>query len=833
MKVPPKVLNAAFFVVPLSLIGGADAAFAQSDTAGADRLQEVVVTARKREESLQDVPLTVTAVSSVQIVELGIKDARDLALFVPGFSNVASFGRNSSERPTIRGQSNILGSPNASYFIDGVFISGSATNTETANLERIEVIKGPQAALYGRATFAGAINYVTRKPTEQFEGKLSVTLGEFQQRDITAYVSGPIGDGSLRYFLSGTMTDTGGFYENPLDSRDKLGAEKTDAFTAKLFWNPTDAVELTALLTRSEDDDGPPAIGFQGRQFNNCQLPDPVQRPRSPGYYCGTVVPIGQLVKAQLTNQMPNPGIQRERTRAALTASVDFADGYQFVSTTGYSKEDYEAMLDVTYAGYVVGRLSPAAVPVASSALVAQFSNDGAFQRIVGEKRDDLSQELRLSSPVDRSFRWTVGGYYFGADDDTIRDDKIYPNGALIVPNGTAGLTFRKIKNTAVFGGLEYDLTDRLTLTAEVRRAEEKVDQSSAAFASPPPGVPPSAAANGVRVAALPLSATFTSTTPRFTARYKLNPSLTLFANFAEGNKPGGFNSGTAAALLQSQGRRSEILEETSEVMELGAKFSLGGLVTGSITAYDIKLLNQQLTQNIVGVLGTSLIATSFIENSGETSSRGLELELSMRLGDGFDVGLGAALIDATFDSYINVDQANLYSNRPAAAFNPISTTNPGGCGTLGASTAANAAACAAFRAADNNQFGNVAGQRTPRSPEWNGYISTRYSRPVTDTVRLVIGADITAEGSKYAQVHNLIETGARRYLNARLAVETDRWNVTFWGRNLNDDDTALDILRYIDGIGVPNYFAAFASRGFAISLPKPRQLGVSASYQF
>ena len=803
---------------------GATSALGQSTAPqrGADALQEIVVTARKREEALQDVPLTVTAVGAVKIEELGIKDSRELALFVPGFSNVASFGRNSSERPTIRGQSNILGSPNASYFVDGVYISGSATNTETANLERIEVIKGPQAALYGRATFAGAINYVTKQPSDTFEGKVTATLGEFSQRDVTAYISGPISD-SVSYFLAATHTEIGGFYDNPLDPRDNLGAEQTDGLTAKLRWTPNDATEITALVTYAEDNDGPPALGFQGREFNNCQLFSATLRPRSRGYYCGEVIPIEQLTISQLTNQMPNPGTRRERTRAALTGSFEFGDGYELTSTSAYSQEDYEVQIDVTYAGYVVGRFSPAQVPVAASPTAAQFSNDGAFQRVNGETRDDFSQELRLSSPVDRAFRWSIGGYYFTANDDFIRDDKIYPNGGLIVPNGSASLTYRDIENTAIFGGIEYDLNDQWTVTAEVRRAEETVDQQSFAFA-------PNATS---RTASAPLDASFKSTTPRFTVRYKANPDLTLFANYAEGTKPGGFNSGTAIQLLIAEGRPIEILEEESEVIELGAKFSLGSRVTGSITAYDISLLNQQLTQNIVGAIGTQVVATSFVENSGETSSKGVEIELTARIGDGFDVGIGGALIDATFDAYLNVDQANLYSTRPNSAFSVVTATNPGGCGTLGASAAANAAACSALRARDNLEFGNVAGQRTPRSPEWNGYITTRYSRPLTDAVSLVIGADLTAEGSKFAQVHNLIETGDRMYLNARVGFESDNWNVTLWGRNINDDDTPLDILRYIDGRNIPSYFGGFATRGFAISLPKPRQFGLTASYKF
>jgi outer membrane receptor protein involved in Fe transport len=786
-------------------------------------LQEIVVTARKREESLQDVPLTVTAVSGAAIEQLGIRDSRDLALYVPGFSNVASFGRNSSERPTIRGQSNILGAPNASYFVDGVYLSGSATNTETANLERIEVIKGPQAALYGRATFAGAINYVTKRPSKEFEGSVSATAADFEQRDVSGWVSGPVVDGQLYFYLAATHNEIGGFYDNPLDQRDDLGAERTDAVTAKLLWTPNDSLEMTGLLSWSEDDDAPPALGLQSRTFNNCQLADPVLRPRSRGYYCGVARPIQDLSVKQLTAQMPNPGNQRERTRAALTASLDFGDGYQLVSTSAYSEEDYEVQIDVSYGGYVVGRLSPTDVPVAASPLAAQFSNDGAFQRINGERRADFSQELRLSSPADRALRWSLGGYYFSADDDFIRDDKIYPNGGLIVPNGTASLTYRDISNTAWFASLEYDFTEQLTLTAEVRQAEEEVDQQSYAFPT-----------NGTaRTASAPLAASFKSTTPRVTARYKWNDDLTLFANYAEGTKPGGFNSGTAIQLLIAQGLPVEIKEEKSEVVEIGAKFNLGSRVTGSITAYDISLVNQQLTQNIVGAVGNSVIATSFVENSGKTSSRGIELEMTARLATGFDVSVGGSLIDATFDQYINADQATLYSNRTTANLTAISATNPTGCGTLGGSAAANAAACAALVALDNAQFGNVAGQRTPRSPKWNAYVVTRYTRPLTETMSLVVGVDVTAEGSKFAQVHNLIETGSRRYLNARIGLETDTWNVALWGRNLNDDDTALDILRYIDGQGIPSYFGGFATRGFAISLPRPRQVGLTASYKF
>ncbi|MFM7797690.1 MAG: TonB-dependent receptor plug domain-containing protein, partial [Planctomycetota bacterium] len=219
-------------------------------------LEEVVVTARKREESLRDVPLTVTAVTADAIERLGIRDAYDVSLYTPAFSNVASFGRNSVERPVIRGQANILGDPNASYFVDGVFLSGSTSNTETANLERIEVIKGPQAVLYGRATFAGAINFVTRKPSDTFEGKVSATVGQHDQRDIVAWVSGPVIDDRLSFYAAVSHLEYGGAYDNPLDQRDDLGAERTKAGTLKLRWTPGEDSEVTALVTGQQDDDG-------------------------------------------------------------------------------------------------------------------------------------------------------------------------------------------------------------------------------------------------------------------------------------------------------------------------------------------------------------------------------------------------------------------------------------------------------------------------------------------------------------------------------------------------------------------------------------------------
>ena len=810
-------------------IMAAQSGHAQTKTAGADALalEEIVVTARKKEESLQDVPLTVTAVSAAKIEELAIRDSRDLALYTPGFSNVASFGRSSSERPVIRGQSNILGDPNASYFIDGVYISGSATNTETANLERIEVIKGPQAALYGRATFAGAINYVTKRPSKEFEGKVNISAGQQEQLDASAYVSGPLIADKLFYYAAVSHSNYGGMANNPYDSRANLGEERTDAGTLKFLLTPVENLELTLLATHSQDRDGGLPVGLQGREYNNCQLRS-TALPRSRGYYCGVAIPISKLVIGQRTDLFPDGGgVRRERNRFVLSAKYDFADGYEIASSAAYSKENYFNNLDVSYGGYdPYAVLDPATAVAAGAAgdVTRQFRNAGSFWRLQREGRDDVSLEMRLRSPADRSLRWTLGAYHFKGSDDSLRDDKAFPDGR-IVPNGSATLTYRDVKNTAVFAGIEYDFTEALTATAEFRSASEDKSQTSEQYttASPTTRVPGDAFAG-----------TFKSKKPRFTLRYKVNPDLTVFANVAEGNKPGGFNSGSIVFGLQQIGKPVAYTEEESKNYELGAKFKiLDGHAFVSLTGFNTELSNQQLTQNIVYTSATGAVAQgSYIENVGKTNSKGLELELTTRLTENFDLSFGGAYVDAKIKQYLNSDQADLYSNRPATAFTVISAANPGGCGTIGASVAANTAACAALRLLDNQQFGDVAGKRTPRAPKLNGFVVGKYTKPLADDLRLVIGGDVTYEGSKFAQVHNLIETGARTYLGARVGVETDRWNVTLWGKNLGNDDTPLDILRYVDSRGT-TAATATSTRAFALTLPRPRQIGVSANYKF
>lgn len=822
-------------------------ASATSASQDAGLLDEVVVTARKREETIIDVPISVTAVTDAMITERGILDMRDLVMFTPGFSLTQAFGRQSLERPTVRGQTNILGEPVASYFVDGVYLSGSVSQTEMSNVERVEIIKGPQAALYGRGTYAGAVNYVTRVPTNEFSGRVEGSYGERDLMDFSGTLSGPIVNDRLAFLVGARYYEYGGEYTNAIDGS-RTGAEQSSSATAKLRWTPIDSLDINLLGTWQEDDDDVASVLFQGATFNNC-LPNSPAAPRARGYYCGEVVPLEQLESAARTDAFhavgEQPGVQRERWRAALTAKWEFAGGYELASATGYSEEDYVNNIDVSYAAYdplaayffnvVAGMAVQRPASDAVTPVQRQYASPGSFWRLGTESRHDFSQELRISSPTDDRFRWTGGVYYFTGSNDTIRDDKVYADPFVIVPNGQATLTYRDLTNKAVFGGLEFDITDHWTITGEVRYAEDEIEQTTRAYpaAAPPGGAQPD------RTVVQNFSETFKSTTPRFTLRYMPTDDTMFYANYAKGNKPGGFQAGATASILTNLGREDEIAYDEEEVnsYELGTKLMLlDRRLSLNLAAFYNELYNQQLTTNLIDPLTGN--ANSLIQNIGKTDVKGFELEIAAQITRGWNVSAGYAYVDSEIVEFLSSDQADLYSPRAANLFRPITATNPNGCVI---STTANPPpgrpTCQEIRDLDNAEYGDVSGHRTPRAPEHQGFVSTRYDNQFRNGLGWFVGGDVTYESSKFAQVHNLLETGDRTYLNVRAGLESGSWMVMVWGKNITDDDTPLDILRYIDPRGLTSQQLIIQGlpqpRGFAITPPRQHAWGITASWKF
>ena len=797
-------------------------------------LEEIIVTARKREESVQDIPIAVSAFTSDDIRELGLNSIDDIALYTPGFSFHSGFGRQPSlDRPAVRGQTTILngiaGVKAVSTFVDGIYIGGLVSSVDLANIERVEIIKGPQSAQYGRGTYAGAINYVTRRPTEEFQGEFSVGGAEHESYDFKGWVSGPLSEGRAYFRIGAGYDQYGGEHVNTLTGNE-VGGQKTTNVSAKLFLTPNEQFEATLAVAYQKVDDDHFAMALQGREHNNCCFRGPpsggfdlsgVTGPRAREYYRGEA--IRNLPVSLLTEELDSvggAGNRNDRVSASLAMHYDLANGWRVSSLTGNIDDENESFFDATYGGYdygtvIVNGLPPFLrgsfrPPAGGGFFCVTLRLCGLFNRMGGYDQSDFSQELRLSSPSDRSFRATVGVYYYRGEKYETRDEKVLPDivetlgfglvARTVSPN--SDLTSEEVTNSAVFGALEWDLNDKWAATLEARWATDDIN-----LQVHPPGD------RGTVIG--DYDEEFSSVNPRGTLSYRPNDNTNIYLNVSKGSKPGGFNG---AVPLGATGGPDESFrayeEEEAWNYEVGYKGRfLEGRMALNVAAYRTEAEEQQFTLVVEHRPNQS---TSIVDNLGETGISGLEAEVEALVAENLTLNLGYAWTKAEIKDYFNTDQADLL----------------GANGTLH----------------DDQRLGSAAGNRIPRIPEHQASLVARYDgQTMASGFAWFFIGDVVYESSRFAQIHNLIETGDLTKVGARLGVRRDNLEIVVWAKNLFDDDTPLDILRYIDrrtgslprctpatacvSGQVPN--ASGTPRAFAISLPRGRQVGVTLNYSF
>ena len=795
-------------------------------------LEEIIVTARKREESVQDIPIAVSAFTADDIRALGLTSIDDIALYTPGFSFHSGFGRQPSlDRPAVRGQTTILngiaGVKAVSTFVDGVYIGGLVSSVDLANVERVEIIKGPQAAQYGRGTYAGAINYVTRRPTEELAGEITVGGAEHESYNVNGWVSGPLSEGRAYFRIAAGYDQYGGEHVNTVTD-DIVGDQKTSNVSAKLFLTPNEQFEATLTVGYQKVDDGHFVLALQGREYNNCCFRGPqsgnfdisgVTGPRARGYYRGEAV--RNLPVALLTEEFEGfggAGNRNDRTSAALAMHYDLPNSWRVSSLTGSIDDENESFFDATYGGYdygvaiadgVVAGLPPFLRPTLGQSIASGICRGicGLFVRLGAYDQSDFSQELRLTSPADRAFRAIIGLYYYRGKKYETLDAKVIPSGAAKygltpgVMQSSGPADHEDVTNNAVFGGLEWDINEKWAATLEARWSSDEIRVQ--VYSSDQ--LTMKTGAYGVE---------FDSLNPRVTLRYRPSEDTNLYLNISKGSKPGNFN---ADVPLDAAGNPDEsfrkVEEEVAWNYEVGYKARLmDRRMALNVAAYRTEVTDQQFTTVIETGRGTS---TSIIDNVGETAINGLEVELEALVTDKLMLNFGYAWTNAEIKEYINIDQAEVL----------------GANGSL----------------YDLARLGSAAGAQVPRIPEHAASLVARYEGDaMASGFSWFWVADAVYEGSRFSQIHNLIETGALTRFGLRLGVLRDSLSITLWGKNLFDDDTPLDILRYIDRSSgsltndatIPGYVAETRSasespRGFAITLPRGRQVGVTLNYSF
>jgi outer membrane receptor protein involved in Fe transport len=871
-------LLAAVAVLPTTAI--AQTAPTAADDAGP--LEEIVVTARKTSERLSDAPVSVSALSSNKIEELGLNSIDDFAKQATGISFSQAFGR-STDRPVIRGQSNVLAGvqagveTGAAYFIDGVYYQGDIQGFDPSSIERVEIIKGPQSALYGRNTYAGAINYITKDPTDEFTGSVRATAAEYSEYQIAGSVAGPIAGEKLGFRAGGRYYTYGGQYTNQLTGK-KVGDEQTTSGYLTLSFKPSDDFKMRSRVSYQHDKDGPLAIFLQGAADNNCYTgfrsanfrtrssalpfaPNTLVSSNTNQYYCGVIqpqpnnvrlntdpiaitIPAGTFIPASFNTAAISgnfdgtafDGVENKQWLYSNIADWDIAgSGWVISSLTGYRKNKNYFGTDSDHSdGFAYFNTNPAIGGSIPNPLVTE----PVFANTNKDNQTDFSQEVRIASPTDGPFRVLAGGYYFKQKFQTV--DITFASGKEGTALGTDSSQYATIENKAAFGLLGWNITQALSITGEIRYQEEiKTLIDRAAGTTAASGVFCAGEAGRVSQFNVGLSTAtttscrtagkFTGTDPRITIDYKTPGGALIYGVYATGRKPGGFN-GTAGVTAEAQFPGQQFvnyLPEKSKGGEIGIKFdALDRRLRMSIAAFSNKLSEVQLTTSIPNPNGTGAL-TSIVTNSGNAKSQGIEIEAQAAPTEGLTINLGFSYTDAKFTKGCDADYFILNSGGLRVNFD---TRNP---------TAAGLALC------------DIKGKRLPLGSPYiaNGSANYEWGIGQDGDLKAFTVANFSFESSKYVQTDNFAETGDAFLLNARIGVKNERFSIAFFGRNLTNEDSIPLATRWFDiryGAGTRNLptgtqtfdgrtaiIETGTPRGFFATLRKGRTFGVEGSFNF
>lgn len=815
-NVKPDLLCTSICIALLCVASGAHAqeASATPDQTSVTQLDAVEVSARGIKESLQRTPLPITVMSEKMIEEKGIVDIRDIANMTPGFSVSPTFGRV-NEVPVIRGMSNIPQamtaepSYNASLFIDGIYVGGDMSTFGLENVQQVEVLRGPQAAAFGRSTFAGAINYITHRPGSVVGGKLTLGFGNHGQQKLGLYYSGGNDDGSFGYEVSANRRGNDSLYFNAASGRKDIGGTETTSYMAAVAWAPSENLDLIFRAARQNTDDEHVAISMLGSDKNNCYLPTPTAITTDPanymvsrtkGYYCGDLpLPDSWRINTVgFENAGRKAGVESRANRYSLKADYNFDNGWLLSSTTGYNEQQRYSGFDQSYAGvhdYVL----------ASGTVLPGATASYAFVR-----SRDFSQGLRLSSDQSKPLAGLAGLYYYRFEG--------LPGwgGTLASPNATPNDPGNLTVNKAIYGQIRWNINDRWTTSLEARYARDELtlDGSSTVTLAGQGG--------GTFTNVYTAEATFTSVTPRWTLSYQLNEDINLFGLISKGNKPGGFNTfvyyggltDAARAELIANGFH-KVQEEEVTNYEIGFKSDwLDNTLRVNANLYQIDWSNQGLSLAASAMQWNGVnYNTAYTVNIGETRIRGLELESHWAFAPGWMGSLVYAYTDSEIRKYFNQDQADILSN--------ASRPNPG----------------------MSDPLASLAGKKSPLVPAHKLTFSLGYSTQLANGWELSSSWDTTYQSDRYLQVHNLARLGASTLSNFRLSLSpNDAWRITGYVTNVFGDDSPQGGIRYLSFeapyINVPMVEPATGrqsvqQRDFGITAPLPRMWGIEASYRF
>lgn len=757
-------------------------AHAQSDATFGD----IVVTANKREQRLNDVGLAVAVIDGNALKSQQINSLADIANVTPSLS----YSNSVQGTPiyTLRGvgfnEQSIGSYPAVSVYMDEVPLPFPVlTANQTYDLERLEILKGPQGTLFGQNATGGAINYIAAKPKSEFGAGVDLGYGRFNQIQIGGYLTGPLAP-NLNFRLSGRFEDADGWQISDTRPDDRNGKIERYMGRFQLAFEPSDRVSFLLNLN-----------GYKDKSET--------QAPQTIAYNTQNPIADPDLLATTLSAEKTRatdwtPGFtfgDREQWQASLRAEFGLTDSITLTSITSYV--DYKHRKANDGDGFPISTYD---TPL----------DTGEIQ--------SFSQEVRLSNDPASKFRWVIGANYEDSSADQ-RVDLIFPDSSSGATLATLGYpigqsfyyNYQDFENYAFFGNGEFDVSDQLTLKAGIRYTKAKdsvrgchgemsgrTDQAGSFFydillggalgpypqgacfmindqpqaiGGVEPGLP------GEYVDALSED----NVSWRVGADFKPTTDILLYANAAKGYKAGSFPTSASSAFLSYL----PVTQESVMSYEAGFKASLADRklqINGAAFYYDYK--DKQLRSKVLLLPFGNL---DVLQNIPESTVKGFELELNARPVRGLTFNVAFTYLDATIDKFVGQNAGGL----------------PG-------------------------DFG---GTRMPFTPKYQAAASLDYEFPVNDSLNAFAGASINARSKTISivggnlnpptssvQDEPVFQIDGYTLLDLRAGIKSadDRWRISVWGKNVTGEYYWNNVVAVFDTIsrytGMPATYGATVS---------------------
>lgn len=799
----------------------------------------IIVTARRQSETLAEVPTAITVFSADAIEKAGIERADDFVQLTPGVTIVTGTAEAGDTQINIRGINGARDAESSvALVVDGILKTNTAQlNQDQGTLRQIEILKGPQGALYGRNAAAGAIVIQTLKPSDVLEGGVTLSAAEDSTYKANAYIAGPFAQ-DAGYVLSASYYTTDGFYRNSFLGSNTIDDQEIWSIDGRFIVGLGEDTELDVKARYSK---------LEGASINfNAAFHLPNFAGANPAFFedvndhpfdfYSNIRPTNEQRTIEASAKLEHEFDTMTLTAWALFSDVDqslTADGtsadfarFTFPGATQDSIDASNACFASTAAltgfpvnqpGFIGATPVPFIFAPATGSTFGPYSPttcDGTQYQI--RDQQDFSAEIRLASDNGGPLEWQVGAYYLhidrqvgvslGADLGFGIIEELY--NAPGSTNPTTQLYHDDFSTDvyAAFGSIDWEASDQLDVSLALRYDIEDRSVSNLV----PVATDPFSGGTinpGQAFGAIPdQSESFKQLQPKLSLRYEVSPDVNIYANWGIGFKSGGFNNQGSAAIVDQNFNQfigTDILiedlfrKEKSSAFEAGIKGELlNGKLNFDLAGYYTKIDDMQFFEFFVGGFGLLRV----VSNIDEVEVYGAELNLNLELIDGWDI----------FGS-VNVTESEIKEN----ASRPYTV-----------------------------------GNKSPHTADYTINLGTQLEQPVSDTLDFVARADYRITGPTWFHTvqddvvptlfsgllpgsalmlpafvgdadHTITQREAFGVLDARIGVQADRWSVTAFAENLTNEKYLNEVITAIE------FGGSFVSPGGL------RRFGVELGYNF